>query len=184
MEDPMAQLRVAMGNMDGALITQRMCMSARFILCIVEAIKNFRFQPEKEDYLVPVDIPVTTSQMEVDVDLSLLSGPATGSQDQHKMKSNLRVFPPPLFSRQGISLNYKSVYLSTALVWLLTYCTSFKANSASVPITTVDEKTGEEKTRLINRMRWKGLSPVSISYHDEGVSIYRQWHTSDSTQPS
>lgn len=35
--------------------------------------------------------------------------------------------------------------------------------------TVVDEETGEEKKRLINRMRWKGYGPISISFFDSTV---------------
>jgi hypothetical protein len=35
--------------------------------------------------------------------------------------------------------------------------------------TTVDEETGEEKKRLINRMRWKGYGPASIMFTDPMV---------------
>lgn len=52
---------------------------------------------------------------------------------------------------------------------MLLFC-SYKANPASVVSTVVDEKTGEEKKRLINRMRWKGLGPASIMFQDEKVS--------------
>ena len=37
--------------------------------------------------------------------------------------------------------------------------------------TTVDEDTGEEKKRLINRMRWKGYGPASIMFGDANVRI-------------
>lgn len=35
--------------------------------------------------------------------------------------------------------------------------------------TTLDEETGEEKKRMINRMRWKGYGPASIMFADEIV---------------
>ena len=37
--------------------------------------------------------------------------------------------------------------------------------------TTVDEDTGEEKKRLINRMRWKGYGPASIMFTDASVRV-------------
>ena len=121
--------------------------------------------------MVPVDAQADEAQMEVDIDPTLQpqAGPSAGP----KMRSNLRLFPPPLFSRQGIPINYKFSDLLLQVTPIINLkppsYNSFKANPASVAVTTIDEKTGEEKTRLINRMRWKGLSPVSISYHDEGV---------------
>jgi hypothetical protein len=46
---------------------------------------------------------------------------------------------------------------------------SFRANTASMESTTIDEETGEEKKRMINRMRWKGYGPASIMFSDEHV---------------
>jgi general transcription factor 3C polypeptide 5 (transcription factor C subunit 1) len=46
---------------------------------------------------------------------------------------------------------------------------SFKANPASILTTTIDEETGEEKKRLINKMRWKGYGPASIMFSDSHV---------------
>lgn len=40
--------------------------------------------------------------------------------------------------------------------------------------TTVDEQTGEEKKRLINRMRWKGCGPASIMFSD--ANVCRRFH--------
>lgn len=36
--------------------------------------------------------------------------------------------------------------------------------------TIVDEETGEEKKRLINKMRWKGYGPATIAFADSIVS--------------
>jgi hypothetical protein len=46
---------------------------------------------------------------------------------------------------------------------------SFKANPMSTVTTFVDEKTGEEKERLINKGRWKGFGPTSVSFAEKGV---------------
>ena len=35
--------------------------------------------------------------------------------------------------------------------------------------TITDEDTGEEKKRLINRMRWKGFGPIAINFSEKGV---------------
>ncbi|CCL99174.1 uncharacterized protein FIBRA_01189 [Fibroporia radiculosa] len=127
MDDPITDLRLAMQSMN------------------VEGIMNFRIPQEKEDYYVPKD----PSAMDIDPDLN-----AAGISDPpgSTLKSNLRLFPPPLFSRQVIPQNY-----------------NFKANPASVVTTYVDEETGEEKKRLVNRMRWKGYGPVSITYAEKTV---------------
>ena len=42
----------------------------------------------------------------------------------------------------------------------------------SVPTTVVDEKTGEEKKRLINKARWKGYGPTSVSFAEKGVERF------------
>ncbi|KAF9821024.1 hypothetical protein IEO21_01001 [Rhodonia placenta] len=127
MDDPIAKLRTAMDTMD------------------VEGIMSFRIPPEQEDYVVPED----PSAMDIDPQL-------TGTDNNHqfglKLKSNLRLFPPPLFSRQNIPQNY-----------------NYKANPASIVTTVINEETGEEKKRLINRMRWKGFGPISIAFSDKGV---------------
>ncbi|PCH41610.1 hypothetical protein WOLCODRAFT_17227 [Wolfiporia cocos MD-104 SS10] len=126
MSDPVAKLRSAMDDMD------------------VEGIINYKIPPEMEDYLVPED----PAAMDIDIDPQLTGAPAEGQ----KMKSNLRLFPPPIFSRQNVPQNY-----------------NYKANTASIVTTVVDEETGEEKKRLINRMRWKGFGPVSITFAEEKV---------------
>jgi general transcription factor 3C polypeptide 5 (transcription factor C subunit 1) len=35
----------------------------------------------------------------------------------------------------------------------------------------VDEETGEEKKRMINRMRWKGYGPAAIMFTDTEVLL-------------
>lgn len=56
---------------------------------------------------------------------------------------------------------------------LLTLRRSFKANPASIVSTTVDDETGEEKKRMINRMRWKGYGPATIMFSDSHVRYSR-----------
>lgn len=43
---------------------------------------------------------------------------------------------------------------------------SYKANPTSMRTAVVDDKTGVEKKRLVNRQRWKGWAPISITYAD------------------
>ncbi|KAF8823666.1 hypothetical protein HHX47_DHR9000493 [Lentinula edodes] len=74
------------------------------------------------------------------------------------LRSNLRLFPPPIFSRQGIAQSYKLVH---------------RRNPASIVSTVVNEETGE-KRRMINRMRWKGYDPATIAFSDPTVSV-AQW---------
>jgi hypothetical protein len=46
---------------------------------------------------------------------------------------------------------------------------SYKANPASIVTTVVNNDTGEEKKRLVNRMRWKGYGPTTIMFADTEV---------------
>ncbi|KAK0206225.1 RNA polymerase III transcription factor IIIC subunit-domain-containing protein [Desarmillaria ectypa] len=145
-EDPMSKLRMSMSSMD------------------VEAIRAYKFPEEKADYMVPANpstpssphLPPPSSTSDPDFEMNLdpqlldVSKPAPASNSD--MRSNLRLFPPPIFSRQSIPQVY-----------------NFKANTASIVSTTVDEETGEEKKRLINRMRWKGYGPATISFNDTTV---------------
>jgi hypothetical protein len=62
----------------------------RLTACLpADALQGFKFAPENEDYMVPV------------------AGPSSAAEDGTPMKSNLRLFPPPLFSRQAVQQNYK-----------------------------------------------------------------------------
>ncbi|RDB23140.1 Transcription factor tau subunit sfc1 [Hypsizygus marmoreus] len=141
MNDPVSKLRVAMDNMD------------------VEALQAYTIPREKADYMISTNANAEKTETSMDIDLNLdpqLTGvavppprPECQSPALPSMKSNLRLFPPPLFSRQTISQAY-----------------NFKANTASMVSTSVDEETGEEKKRLINRMRWKGYGPASIMFSD------------------
>lgn len=74
------------------------------------------------------------------------------------------MFPPPLFGRQTVSQNYK--YASLLLDLVSPYESSYKPNSASIETTIVDDATGEEKKRLVNRQRWKGRAPTSVNFAD------------------
>ncbi|KAK7696618.1 hypothetical protein QCA50_001276 [Cerrena zonata] len=124
MSDPVAKLRTAMTNMD------------------VEHIRNYSVPEEMEDYMFDGG----TNEDDIDPELQDEEGP------KRKMRSNLRLPPPPLFSRQGIPQNY-----------------NYKANTSSIITAVVDEDTGEEKKRLINSTRWKGYGPIAIYYHEAKV---------------
>ncbi|KAI0643723.1 RNA polymerase III transcription factor IIIC subunit-domain-containing protein [Trametes meyenii] len=130
MSDPLAHLRKAMDTMD------------------VDGILKYHIPPEKEDYTI-----TETDPFAMDIDPQLLGeGEIAGSSTSKTTRSNLRLFTPPLFSRQGVPQNY-----------------NYKANTASVETIVVDDHTNEEHKRLINRMRWKGYGPIAISYADKGV---------------
>jgi general transcription factor 3C polypeptide 5 (transcription factor C subunit 1) len=108
--------------------------------------------------MVPADLSVSDRSQE--------------TEDHITTRSNLRLYPPPLFSRQGISQIYKYVSAKARCKSAdIIHIISFKANSASIITTTVDEETGEEKKRMINKMRWKGSGPASILFSDKSVSL-------------
>ncbi|KAF5393822.1 hypothetical protein D9757_000196 [Collybiopsis confluens] len=140
-QDPLSQLRTALDRMD------------------VQAITAYRVSPEKEDYRIPQ--PETVSQsatpdepavIAIAPELANQSSSSTVDSHEQKFRSNLRLFPPPIFSRQNIAQTY-----------------NFKGNPASMISTVVNEETGEEKRRLINRMRWKGYGPATIAFSDTQV---------------
>jgi hypothetical protein len=119
---------------------------------------RYRMPPETEDHVVEM-----THSTNLD--------PALQSPEETTVSyGNLRLFPPPVFSRQGIPQNY--LYVHSALLCLLLTSCSFKTNPASIVSTIIDEETGEEKKRLVNRMRWKGYGPASIQFTDPLVSIF------------
>ncbi|KAF4619754.1 hypothetical protein D9613_005603 [Agrocybe pediades] len=135
-EDPISKLRMAMDRMD------------------VEALSSYDMS--KEASLAQSSAPVTEPVPELDrnLDPALLDIPIPNASREAQLsaESPLRLFPPPLFSRQTIPQGY-----------------NFKANTASMVSSTVDEETGEERKRMINRMRWKGYGPASIMFADEQV---------------
>lgn len=104
--DPVVHLREAMGRMDG---THSGSYSTLRIAdgFLVDSILSYRIPEEKEDYTT-VD---ETSSMEVDVDPHLDPQLAESSQkvSGSRLKSNLRLPPPPLFSRQVVPHLYKLV---------------------------------------------------------------------------
>ena len=107
----------------------------------------------------------------MDIDPQLL-GEGANPPTKSKSRSNLRLFPPPLFSRQGVPQNYKyAIVSSPPTLWHIDFLRSYKANTASAETIVVDEETGEEKKRLINRMRWKGFGPTSVSYSNKSVCL-------------
>ncbi|KAJ3917262.1 RNA polymerase III transcription factor IIIC subunit-domain-containing protein [Lentinula edodes] len=71
---------------------------------------------------------------------------AKNTKPSSNQANNLRLFPPPIFSRQGIAQSYKENSF---------YCIDCR-----------HRETGEEKKRVINRMRWKGYGPATIAFSD------------------
>ena len=92
MSDPVAKLKVAMDNMDGMPVN----FARKIILtrhATVDTIMRFRMPTENEDYDVPI---------------SYLDPQLADQEDSAQVsRSNLRLFPPPVFSRQSIPQTYK-----------------------------------------------------------------------------
>lgn len=49
---------------------------------------------------------------------------------------------------------------------------SFKPSAASMVAAVVNEETGEERKRLINKGRWKGYGPATVTFGDLNVSCF------------
>ncbi|KAF9057282.1 RNA polymerase III transcription factor IIIC subunit-domain-containing protein [Panaeolus papilionaceus] len=120
------------------------------------AMADFQYLPDPED-------PISQLRLAMDrMDVNYLASYTIPKQDsdvtnldpqlETDASKALRLFPPPIFSRQTIPQGY-----------------NFKANTASIVSTTVDEETGEERKRMINRMRWKGYGPASIMFSEAQV---------------
>ena len=73
----------------------------------MEGVLQYHIPPEKEEYTIAT---VEADPSAMDIDPQLLGGDGSGSNTALKMRSNLRLFPPPLFSRQGVPQNYKYAY--------------------------------------------------------------------------
>jgi len=166
MSESIPRLRTAMDNFNGATF-----FSVKHYplldLSPAEAIVKFKFEPEKEDY----SIPEVTS---MPIDLSLANDEATLAESSGSL-SNLNLIPPPVFSRQGLPQLYKYVILFLICVGWLIMFGSFKQNQMSIFETSVNEETGVEKRRYINRSRWKGWSVSQLSMSEKMV---RSFHIS------
>lgn len=99
MNDPVAKLRIAMDEMDGTIPPSLLCDIVPLPSFPVDAIRAYSIPAEKEDYVLPLN-PLP---MELDPQLA----EDQPSDQVIKTRSNLRLFPPPVFTRQGIPQNYK-----------------------------------------------------------------------------
>lgn len=93
----------------------------------VEAIRTYRIPPEMSEYMVPEFI--------ANVDPQLLGSDSL--DEGPPLRSNLRLFPPPIFSRQNVPQPYKYIICllvrlpfmfslalrAMSLLWLLRYLT-------------------------------------------------------------
>lgn len=78
----------------------------------VDGILRYHIGPEKEDYTA-----VEADPAAMDIDPQLLGeGESAPPSGPAKTRSNLRLFTPPLFSRQGVPQNYKYASHSRTLL--------------------------------------------------------------------
>ncbi|EJU06250.1 hypothetical protein DACRYDRAFT_73628 [Dacryopinax primogenitus] len=120
-DEPIMNLRKSMDNLDA------------------KAILAFEFKPVKEDYVV----------YPPGVSASPAPGTTKGASSDPSAQptSNLRLFPPPRFSRAAVPALYNS-----------------RKNIASIPVTVTDPTTGEERTRYQNKFRHSATPIATISY--------------------
>ncbi|KAG5351267.1 hypothetical protein C0989_007207 [Termitomyces sp. Mn162] len=112
MNDPVSKLRIAMDNMDGIYLTHLCIHSRDNPSFVVDALQSYVIPEEKADYTISVQ---STSGTAMDTDINLdpeLTGISVSRHQPESrtipvMRSNLRLFPPPLFSRQTIPQGYK-----------------------------------------------------------------------------
>ena len=79
----------------------------------VEVLRTYAIPEEKSDYMIPSgETAETDMDVDVNIDPQLKESPRSQSTSGPPLKSNLRLFPPPLFSRQTIPQAYKFVLFS------------------------------------------------------------------------
>ncbi|KAG8738626.1 tau 95 subunit of transcription factor TFIIIC [Ceratobasidium sp. 428] len=134
----------------------------------VDAVQSFDLEPLRENYGSGQPTPqssatVDPNRMDVDVNPDIPTTSTTAIEKDAGPKSQLKLIPPPLFSRQGIPQHY-----------------NLKQNPMSVIHTTVDPTTGEETRRYIHKHRLKGsMAPAAISWENEKVPTEPPKHILD-----
>lgn len=105
-DDRNSQLRHAMDTMDGG--SQILAFSfLHYIDGIVEALRAYEIQ--EEDFR-----PLQRPTIDANIDSALLPAatseqPPFSAPDAIETQNSLRLFPPPIFSRQTVPQGYKSV---------------------------------------------------------------------------
>jgi hypothetical protein len=152
MNDPISKLRVAMDTMDG-IVSSPLCPHplTRFK---VEAISKYRVPGESETSPLP-----PSEDVEMALDPSLQPEGQAGPSAAKAPQGNLRLFPPPLFSRQAISQGYKSVSFRFPLPsGLLRYKASRRtAHPSSLPPST--RKQVKSESGSLTRCGGKVMDP-------------------------
>lgn len=105
-DDPVAKLRSAMDNMDGMCDSSiSLCILKSYVFVSVEALCSYTIPKENKGH----KLPATSSKKPADVNLDPQLLGISDTPDNHTAHSGLRLFPPPLFSRQAVPQGYKSV---------------------------------------------------------------------------
>lgn len=121
-DDSVSKLRNAMGHLDG-MAPSNLRYPANSLEPAVDSILSFRIPEEKEDYTILEN----STQMDIDIDPQLLDPTSNPAAMASRIKSNLRLPPPPLFSRQAVPQLYKLRYL------LSSACIPFQQLAVSKP---------------------------------------------------
>jgi general transcription factor 3C polypeptide 5 (transcription factor C subunit 1) len=108
MDDPIAKLRMAMNDMDGAPSSP--CSLQRLIYNLVDGLRSYTIPAEPSD----IQMSSSTSHgrehaMPMNLDPELVQMSMDQLEVSPPYERSLRAFPPPLFSRQGIPQGYKCV---------------------------------------------------------------------------
>ena len=75
-------------------------------LTLVDTILKYRIPPEKGDYSIAQSLSSQEFTMNLDPRLRESSQEAPSSSQDSPQRSNLRLFPPPIFNRQSIPIPY------------------------------------------------------------------------------
>lgn len=117
---------------------------------------DFQYQPPKDDPIVELRDAmmrldanyILSYRLPVEMEDFTLS-PEEQQERGLASSSNARIFPPPLFSRYDMPVNY-----------------NFKPNPSSVQQTVIDKVTGEKSTRLVNTSKHVNGHPISIKWSE------------------
>lgn len=128
MNDPVSQLRLAMDKMDGASPLCWCPCNMPTPIRSVDAITAYRM-PLERNYEPIAGSGSGQEGFEMHLDPELAATSTSAAATPASGSSNLRLFPPPLFSRQTISQNYKYVIWTLLFFLLLTFAFQLQGES-------------------------------------------------------